>query len=267
MNDNLNQLIQETPADETMKFDVNNLELPAEEPIEENSAEEEEVSDTGEQESENVETSPVEQATNQIPIISFGDWFRTYRTNFPAIHQSQIGITGVDPNDYLMVSIDNSDGEELSPGVIKRWLRLFDDAMIQPVLNLEPSDIKIYKSTFKVIYPLDEQTFIKMYAIRTGIISVFCHGLDGGLVPYSIVISKKKAEFVEIQTHDIELYRAQLSQPVNMETFHLLYKQSLKADNFTTKGQAINWLLARQDNITDINHHLAIDKVIMTLLS
>lgn len=265
MNENLNELIQQTPADEAVKFDVSNLELPQEEsPQEDASAEDQPIT---EQQAETAEAPQQELADNQIPITTLGEWYRTFSGSFPNIHQSNLGgISGVDTNEYLMVSIDDPDGVELTPGTRKRSLKLWDDPQIQAVLNIEPSDIQIYKTSFKVIYPIDENTLIKMYAVKNGLIAMFCHPLNDGLLPYAKVVAKKKDDYIEIQTHDIELYRQQLDQPVNMETLHLLYKQSAKADNFTTKAQAINWLLSRQDNITDINHHLQIDEVIMTLL-
>ena len=263
MNENLNELIQQTPADPGMKFDVNNLDLTTEETQAEEPVEEQiEVA----QETQAEETQ-VEEATNQIPIVCLGDWYRTYSAVLTNIHQCRTDVIGVVSEEYLLVSIDDPEGIEISEGVRKRSLKLFDDALTQSVLNLQPSDMQIYKNSFKVIYPIDENTFVKMYAVKTGLISMFCHALEGGLFPYAKIIAKRKDEFIEVQTHDVELYRQQLTEPVNMETLHLLYKQSVKAGNFTTKGQAISWMLTRQDIITDVNHHLEIDKVIMTLLS
>jgi hypothetical protein len=264
MNENLNELIQQTPADEAMKFDVNNLDLTTEENQEEPGQEEQQVEAAQETQAEETQA---EVATNQIPIVCLGDWYRTYSAVLTNIHQCRTDVIGVVSEEYLLVSIDDPEGIEVSEGVRKRSLKLFDDALTQSVLNLEPSDMQIYKNSFKVIYPIDENTFIKVYAVKTGLITMFCHALEGGLFPYAKVVAKRKDEFVEVQTHDVELYRQQLTEPVNMETIHLLYKQSVKAGNFTTKGQAISWMLARQDNITDVNHHLEIDKVIMTLLS
>ncbi len=182
MNENLSTLIQETPSEEAMRFDPNNLELSGEEPAtdetitaeslpvdppEENTVEE--VADTTEVAPGNAEEATVETPTNEIPIIPFGEWFATYSTNFASIHQSRISIPGVDPNEYLMVSIDDPDGIESQPGVRKRSLRLFDDALTQPVLNLAPSDLQIYKSGFKTVYPLNDETYIKMYGVKTGL--------------------------------------------------------------------------------------------------
>lgn len=279
MNENLSTLIQETPSEEAMRFDPNNLELSQEEaatdetitaeslpvePSEETTVEE--AAETTEAAPENVEVA-AETPTAEIPIISFGEWFATYSTDFASIHQSRISIPGVDPNEYLMVSIDDPDGIESQPGVRKRSLRLFDDALTQPVLNMAPSDLQIYKNGFRTIYPLNDETYIKMYGVKTGLIAMFCHSLDNSLIPFSKIVAKRKDLFINIQTNNIEGYREQLLQTIDMEALHLLYRQSMKAGVFATKGAAIHWLLTRQDAITDINHHLLIDKVVMSLLS
>jgi hypothetical protein len=247
--DNLNEMIQETPADQGAQFNPEDVELQTEDPSDEVIKE-------------------VTQSDTQISVITFGGWFQTYHETFTNIHQLRLtSLRGVDLDENLIVSIDDPDGTELEPGVRKRALKLFDDAMTQPVLDLPPSDMQIYNNGFRVIYPINEEVFIKMYGVKTGLIATFCYGLDGGLIPYTKVVAKKKTETIEIPTGNIENYRQQLTQPIDLETLHLLYRQSVKADAFETKGIAINWLLARQDSITDINHHLEIDKVVMTLLS
>jgi hypothetical protein len=248
--ENLNEMIKETPANEGAQFNPEDTELQTEDPSDQVIKED--------------LRTPSDTA---IPIVTFGGWFQTYHETFTNIHQLRLSIRGVDPDENLIVSIDDPDGVELEPGVRKRALKLFDDAVTQPVLDLPPSDMQIYNNGFRVIYPISEELFIKMYGVKTGLIASFCYGLDGGLIPYDRIVAKKKINSIEIPPGDIENYRQQLTQPIDLETLHLLYRQSVKADAFETKGAAINWLLARQDSITDINHHLEIDKVIMTLLS
>jgi len=248
MTDNLNEMIQETPADEGAQFVPENLEL-AEDPSD--------------------EVAPIEpEATiNEIAIVTLGGWFEKYGAGFTNLHQVRVAIRGVDPLENLLISIDDPEGAELADGQRKRSLKLFDDALIQPVLDLEPSSMQIYNNGFRVIYPINDDIFIKMYGVKTGLIAMFCYAIGNGLLPYAKFVAKKRVETIEIQTGDIESYRQQWTQPIDLETMHLLYRQSVKSDAFATKGAAINWLLDRQDGITDINHHLEIDKVIMTLLN
>jgi len=258
MNDNLQEMIQEMPAEQPMTYNVDNLTLPETEVGNGQEA----SPDTTEVAQEATEPNP-----NEIQIVPFGEWFEKYNGSFSNIHQIQISARGVAPNENLIISIDDPYGEEIEEGIKKRRLQLFDDAMLRTVLDMEPSDMQIYNSGFRVTYPINDETFIKMYGIKTGIIAMFCHALEGGLLPYSKVVAKKKVATVEIQMADIEIYKRQLTEPIDMEALYLLYKQCAKTDPFETKGQAINWLIKRQDGITDINHHLEIDKTIMTLFS
>lgn len=246
--DNLNEMIQETPADQGSQFNPEEVELQTEDPSNE-IIKDVDVSDTA------------------IPIVTLGAWFQNYHETFTNLHQLRLSSRGVVSEEYLVLAVDDPDGAEIEPGVRKRSLTLYNDAMTQPVLDLPPSDMKVYNNGFRIIYPISEDIYIKMYGVKTGLIAAFCYGLNGGLLPYDKVVAKKKTDSIEIPPGNIESYRQQLTQPIDLETLHLLYHQSIKADDFETKGTAINWLLARQDSITDINHHLEIDKVVMTLLS
>ena len=216
-----------------------------------------------------VEEAQAEDNANEISITTLGAWFTEYRDDIPNVHQLQAQIRGVDGDENLIVSVDDPNGEELEPGITKRSLRLFDNAAVQPVLDLPPSDMRVYNNnTFRVIYTLTEDTVVKMYGVKTGLIAMFSFGVDGGILPYAKVVAKKRAESIEIPEGDLAAYTARLDQPIDLEALQLLYRQSAKAETtFTTVRDAVNWLLSRQDNITDINHHLEIDKVIMTLLS
>lgn len=210
-----------------------------------------------------------EEASNDLPITTLGPWFSNYRDSIPNVHQLQAQIRGVDSNENLIVSVDDPNGEESEAGITKRFLRLFDNAAVQPVLDLPPSDMRVYNNnTFRVIYTLSDDVVVKMYGVKTGLIAMFSFAIDGGIMPYAKIVAKKRAITVAIPAGNLARYTQKLNEPVDLEALQLLYRQSSKATTiFTTVRDAINWLLARQDNITDINHHLEIDKVIMTLLS
>ena len=46
------------------------------------------------------------------------------------------------------------------------------------------------------------------------------------------------------------------------------YKQSAKAvKDLTTIQDVVNWLIERQASVTDINHHLQIDGVLINILT
>jgi hypothetical protein len=230
--------------------------------------------DDAELQNQDENTEPVteevtDEGNNELPITTLGPWFSQYRDAIPNVHQLQAQIRGVDADENLIVSVDDPNGEELEAGVVKRSLRLFDNAAVQPVLDLPPADMRVYNNnTFRVIYTLTDDTVVKMYGVKTGLIAMFSLAIDGGILPYAKIVAKKRAASIEIPDRNVDAYTQKLNQPVDLEALQLLYRQSAKADTtFTTTRDAINWMLARQDNITDINHHLEIDKVIMTLLS
>jgi len=249
--ENLNEMIQQE-TEEVPEFNSEAGNLQTEEVAEEAVAEE--AQDSG-----NLTT---------IPITTLGLWFAQYRDGIPNVHQLQAQIRGVNSNENLIVSVDNPNGDEMEPGVVKRSLRLFDNAAVQPVLNLPPANMKVYNNnTFRIVYSLTDDIIVKMYGVKTGLIAMFSFAIDGGMLPYAKVVSKKRDESIQIPQGNLAGYIQKLTEPIDLETLQLLYRQSSKTETtFTTNRDAINWLLARQDNITDINHHLEIDRVIMTLL-
>ena len=86
-------------------------------------------------------------------------------------------------------------------------------------------------------------------------------------MPYSIVRVKKKDTDLEIPTNDVTAIGNKLQETADTEALQLLYRQSAKViDEFTTNGSVVDWLLAKQDEVTDINHHLQIDNVIIDIL-
>jgi hypothetical protein len=219
---------------------------------------------------EEVTEEVVEEVENtDLPLTTLGSWFQQYHGSLDNVFMIASQARNVRPGRYLIVSALDPNGNFLENEEIERTLHLYDNAAIQPVIDLPPANMRLYNNnTFRVVYELSDELVVKMYGIKTGIIALFSFAIDGGILPYIKVTAKKGAESLAIPEGNIEAYREALQRPVDIETFQLLYKQSTKSDTtFTTNSDAINWLLARQDNITDINHHLEIDKVIMTLLS
>jgi hypothetical protein len=155
--------------------------------------------------------------------------------------------------------------EEGSP---TRELFLFKDADIQPVLKIPGMDMQIYNNGFKIIYDYNQDNiFIKGYGVRTGLIISFCNNIDGRLIPYAITKVRKKDSVIDLLVKDPSQVRIQLNQPADVEALELRYNQISKVEGITTNYDAISWLLARQAEVTDINHHLQIDNVIIATLA
>ena len=146
-------------------------------------------------------------------------------------------------------------------------LKVFDNADTQPVLDLKGIDMQIYNNGFRVICEYMDNIYIKCYGIRTGLIAVFCNNIDGVLVPYNVSKVKRTDDGVEVVRKNASEIGLKLLEVANVEDLQLRYKQSSKSiDDITTNKDAVAWLLSRQDEIYDINHHLQIDNVIIETL-
>lgn len=242
MSENLAQMVKEGTPQEAV-FSENDLDIPLEDQI----APEDEVQSTA----------------SAIEITTLVDWFDSNVENFPNIKKPNVSLQGVDPSKQLIITLligTRDDGQE------ERKLMVFDNADQTPVLNIPAMDMQIYNNGFRIIYELGPGIFIKSYGIRTGLVSVFCHDIDDMLIPYAVSRSKKKDTEIEIQTADSDIVRHHLSNPLDFEALQLRYKQSAKAEGLTNNLDAIKWLLERQSDIADVNHHLQIDNVIIDTL-
>lgn len=242
MSENLAQMVKEGTPQEAV-FSENDLDIPVE--------------------TEQEEAPENEQAASAIEIASLIDWFDGNVANFPNIKKPTVSIQGVDPTKQLIITLligTKEDGQE------ERKLMVFDNADQTPVLNIPAMDMQIYNNGFRIIYDLGMGVFIKSYGIRTGLVSVFCHDIDDMLIPYAVVRSKKKDTEIEIQTADSDIVRHHLTNQLDFEALQLRYKQSAKAEGLTNNLDAIKWLLERQSDIADVNHHLQIDNVIIDTL-
>ena len=183
---------------------------------------------------------------------------------FDTISQVKVAIRGVDPEKTIILAVREEIDDE---GVEKRGIRVFENADDIPVLNLPAIEMNIYSNGFRIIHNFEDSIAVKAYGIKTGLIITSCYSLGGKLIPYQITKSKKKDEEVNLEkpAEAVDLVRL-LSEPVDVETLNLLYPQSKKADGLQTRQDAVTWLLERQSEITDINHHLQIDNVIIELL-
>ena len=249
MNDNLADLVK-TETDDGMVFSETDLDLPTEETQVEPAVE-----------------APAAESTDLIGITTLGQWFENNATNFDNINKVNVSIRGIDPDSNLIIAV--KDGTEVpdESGEDKRQLRVFDNADTQPVLNLKGIDMQVYNNGFRAICEYEDNIYIKCYGVRTGLIAVFCNNINGTLIPYNVTKVKRSDDGVKVVKRPAPEVEVKLKETANLEDFQLRYKQASKAvDEITTNEDAVNWLLVRQDEIYDINHHLQIDNVIIETL-
>jgi hypothetical protein len=240
--ENLSDMVKHGATEDPIAFSEENLDMP---------------------ESQEVQEVAQEETQSSISITSLSDWIDSNVDNFPNIKKPQVTVQSVDLKEQLILSVlISSEG-----GVEKRRLELYNDAHLQPVLDLPAIDMQIYNnSSFRIIYDLGNGIFVKSYGVRTGLISVFCNDIDNQLIPYAIVRAKKKDTQIEVPTQDANEVRQKLNQNLDFEALQLRYKQSSKTDGFPTNKEAIDWLIERQSGIVDVHHHLHIDNVIIDTL-
>jgi hypothetical protein len=246
MNENLSQMVKEGPAaDKAVVFSEADLDLPVEEAVVT-----EEVQD------------------NTISIISLSDWFEQNCDRFDNINQVKVAIRGVDPAKTLIMAVKDPNIEEDTEGNDKRNLRVFENADVHPVLNLPAMLMDVYNNGFRIVYEYENNIFIKCYGVKTGLIAVFCNNIDGNMIPYATARVKKKDTEIEVTTSNVDEITAKLLVNADLEALQLLYKQSARAiDGFTTNQDVVDWLIERQKEVTDINHHLQIDGALIDILA
>jgi hypothetical protein len=248
MNESLTQMVKgSAPTEDQVVFSESDLDLP---------------------DTETAEEVIEEVASDSIGITSLSKWFEQNCTRFANINQVKVAIRGINPEKTLIMAVVDQAGEVDSEGNAKRNLRVFENADTHPVLNIPAAVMDVYNNGFRIIHEFKDGIFIKCYGVRTGLICVFCNNIDGKLIPYATTKVKKKDVDVLVETSDPALTSTKLLENADLETLQLLYKQSAKAvDEFTTNQDVVNWLLERQNEVTDINHHLQIDGVLIDMLS
>jgi len=213
------------------------------------------------------ETQEEIQYNETVKIAQFSLWFEQNCKDFNNINQVKVAIRGIDPKQTLIVAVIDVSGGKDDEGNDKRKLRIFENADIHPVLNLPAISMDVYNNGFRIINEYTKDLYIKSYGVRTGLICVFCVNIEGQLLPYANKKIKKKDSEFEMIVDNPEKFKEKLSQKANLETLQLLYKQSSKVlHELNTNADVINWLIQRQEEITDINHHLQIDNVLIDML-
>lgn len=217
------------------------------------------------------EVPPKGEPVPTIPITLFSKWFEQNSSKLQNINQVKVAIRGVDPSKTLIIAIKDPDGGKDAAGNDKKILRVYEEADTIPVLNLPSSDMQIYSNGFRIISKYNDDITLKTYGIKTGLIITFCNEVDGKLIPYSIMRLKKKevedGANIPLYSKDSTDLIREFAENADLQMLQILYKQSARAEGLKTKKDVVDWLLERQAEVTDVNHHLQIDSVIIDILT
>lgn len=271
MNENLSKLVHETTPAPAPVFTDSQLDLPMDDDDPHGGIDgeiSEQVTEEVVQAQDEIEVAP---PIESIATNNLSTWFEQNGTAFDNISRVAIQIRGVSPDGTLIMAVHDPSGGHDTEGNEKRVLRLFEGADVQPVLNIPASFMDVYNIGFQTIHPYENMA-IKTYGLRSGLICIFCHvhseeEEEDKLIPYGITRLKKKDEQLVVLRGDSSDLPSRLTSPLDREAAQLLYKQVSKVVvGFERNINFIDWLLERQKVITDINHHLQIDQVIISLL-
>lgn len=252
MTENLSEMVKDEATTGPVMFEETDLDLPTEEAV-----------------SEETETGEIPPAVEAIAIMPLATWFERESEKFDNINEVKVAIRGVDADKTLIMAVKT--GEEVAEGQEEdpRNLRVFENADVYPVLDLPAKNMEIYNNGFQIQYEYGDGILIKCYGVRTSLIATFCQDISGAPVPYAVVRIKKKDEEVEVPAPpEAEAIAGKINAPLDAEALQLRYKQISKdVGDMNTVLDALHWLLTKQSLITDINHHLQIDNVIIDTLA
>jgi len=265
MNENLTEMVQSEEGVPEV-FSETELDLPTED-TEGVIGEDPVVTNAAADPTNEVEEPDTGDVTVETSYLS--DWFEQYGNVFePDIKQLKTKIRGLDPRSDIIVVLPHESNEQLEDGTLKKKVELFKRANEQKVIDLPAISMNVYNNGFRIIYQYSENIFFKAYGIKTGLIVAFCNKINDQLLPYAQTKLGKDDDSLVVQFKDENETIASLATELDKEALQLLYKQTTKViDDFTSKSNVIDWLISRQETITDINHHLQIDNVITTILS
>jgi hypothetical protein len=150
--------------------------------------------------------------------------------------------------------------------VAEAYKKVYND--VSNPLGFDTKIKYVASDTEKALHTYNDTIFIKSYGVKTGLIIVFCVNVDGKLVPYHKTKIKKNVTSISlVPAPTVEELRTKLTENVDVEAIHLLYKQAIKvANEFTTKEKTLEWFIKKQADVIDINHLLKIDNVLITVI-
>jgi len=203
-----------------------------------------------------------EDSKIDVGLIDLSTWFNDNIKNFPNLKQVKVNIQGIDSSKTLIYSEPDPTEEDLN----NRKLQIITNATDSKLPNIPGSLFENYLSGIRVIHSEANGKIIKSYIVKNGIIITHCVVVDEMVIPIKIEQISKKAEGISFINVDVESVRKKLDEAAYLENIQIQYKQihkhikELKTIRDTTK-----WLLDRQVGVSDINHHLKLDELIISL--
>lgn len=204
----------------------------------------------------------------EITTVSLATWFGVNHQNFSNVNPVNVQVRDVEPDHTLVFTVDNPRGLTNEEGRTIKLIETFKNANTFPVLNLPGHSMNVFGNGFVIIYDYEQGRYLKCYGVKTGLITFYCISIDGNLVPYAKTKLKKKDLGLDMIEPDNEGIAERLGTELDSEGLQIQYRQVQKfISDISTKSEAIAWLGTKSQEVTDINHLMQIDDVLMWLVS
>jgi len=250
-NENLAEMVKNQDETVPTRFSEADLDIPTKE------------------ETENIDEEEVDQEEAfDVKTIALNEWFEENHEKFGNINHVKASIRGVDPSKTLIMSVltnptDPNPGENAD-----RKIHVFENADDTPVLDLPGLSMDVFNNGFKIVCNPITATFLKCYGVKTGLFVVFCNDINNQLIPYAVNKLKKTDEGINlVGKNPVETTLKKLNENADLEALEIMYKQIGKGnEQLITNQDVVDWFLKRQTEVTDVNHHLQIDNIIINIL-
>jgi len=248
-NENLAEMVKNQDETEPARFSESDLDIPPEE----------ETDITGEEDSQ--------EKAFDIKTVTLNKWFEENHGKFGNINHVKASIRGVDPSKTLIMSVLVNPADPNPNEKAERRVHVFENADETIVLRAPGLSMDVFNNGFKIIYNPTLSTFLKCYGVKTGLFVVFCNEINNQLIPYSIKKLKNTDEGVDLAIKDASEVTPKLGENADLEALGIMYKQISKHnEQLTTNQDVVDWFLKRQTEVTDVNHHLQIDNILINIL-
>jgi len=247
-NENLAEMVKNQDEAGPPRFSETDLDIPLEE------------------EADIAEEANLEKAFD-IKTVILSKWFEKNHEKFGNINHLKASIRGVDPSKNLIISVLADPTDQNPSENAERKVHVFENAHETLVLDAPGLSMDVFNNGFKIIYNPTLSVFLKCYGVKTGLFIVFCNEINDQLIPYAISKLKNTDDGMNLIITEASEVIPKLGENADLEALGIMYKQiSRYNEQLTTNQDVVDWFLKRLTEVTDVNHHLQIDNILISIL-
>lgn len=202
---------------------------------------------------------------SMIPILSWFEKYKPEEKNPNGPRAIKLKVSGVDPSKTVIFSIPGDSGE-------------FDSMPSRELVLIKPADrymvpdldcaVTFLQNNIMFDHVINENITLRMYmSKKTVLLCYLLVNTNHGYIPYSfseIAVSDEMT--ISHHSKDQAEMNAILANNVDKDKIQIYYKQITKhIAKINTVGETVDWLLAKQAGVIDINHHIEIEQAILEI--